>query len=607
MQLVAPADGFYRSAITTLPFSQRDGARLNLSCAVSSFLTGPHGRWRIFFVGSAWHRTAAVAGLLVVTALTVLPVFGNGFVYDDTDVIENGEVIHDLRNLPKVFSHPAMYVSAKAGEPKAFDTYRPMTLVSFFWDSAISGRNPFAYHMTNLLMHLLCVMLVFMFVQTLLGREAWVFALFGAAWFALSPHPNTAQIWINGRSDLFCTAYGLAAILVWRRALGARPPLSRPLHLLSGLLFLAGLLSKETLLMVVPAVWFWPEADASFRVRERIVRTSPFIAASAIYLTLRVAVLGGVRASGGSDHIQTALRYLAPLEFEGLLSALWPRRLYLRFLNDEMGSLGPSELAGLAALLLATLGLLWVLRQRARVLAWGLLWFGLCLAPAALIAGMLWPGFGRYLYLPSVGLAAAMSSVTGLAWKHLPRWRAPQAAGALFYLVLLGTSLRGWVRDFQDVESLYGATIERNPNGPHAYGWLGIAYRKQGREEESIGPLALARQLAPSEPRYTLHLLHALVATGRRDAAINLAEDCVDRHKSAAEECHLLLYSTYQLTEPEIAIGHLLDCIKNDRHGARCGEALSQALGAHPLHARYLELARERLTDEEIANLTAKP
>jgi len=39
----------------------------------------------------------------------------------------------------------------------------------------VSILDPFAYHLTNLLMHLLCVVLVFLLVQTLIGSEAWPF------------------------------------------------------------------------------------------------------------------------------------------------------------------------------------------------------------------------------------------------------------------------------------------------------------------------------------------------------------------------------------------------------------------------------------------------
>ncbi|MBW2550835.1 MAG: hypothetical protein DRH30_10230, partial [Deltaproteobacteria bacterium] len=105
--------------------------------------------------------------------------------------------------------------------------------------------------------------------------------------------------------------------------------------------------------------------------------------------------------------------------------------------------------------------------------------------------------------------------------------------------------------------------------------------------------LTIAHQLAPNTPRYTHHLLYSLVETRRADAAIDLAKDCVRQHATDAEECHLLLYSSYQMTDPELAIRHLLDCMKSDPNSARCSEALTHALTQHPLRARYRELATQ--------------
>ncbi len=557
-------------------------------------------------MGSRWQRAGGLFLVLAATTVASLPVFDNEFVYDDIDVIADGTVIHDPANIPDIFARHTMFVSADPSKGGSLDTYRPVTLLSFFWDSAISGRDPFAYHVTNLIMHLLCVSLVFVLLQVLLGGH-WGFALLGATVFALSPHPNTAQIWINGRSDLFCTAYGLAAILVWRRALRTETGWSRTLaHTLAALLFLAGLLSKETLLMVLPALWLWPERNDSVGLTQRIVRMSPLAAAGAAYLAIRTTVLGGLRASDGGAHVWTALKYLGPLELEGVLGALGPRRLYLRFLSDEFGRLSPVALAALGILFLACAAGLFAIRKRAPVIAWGLFWFAITLAPASLIASMLWPGFGRYLYLPSVGLAAALASAARLAWLKFPRLRTAQTIAVAAYVVFLSVNLYSWAGDFKDIETLYGATITRNPEGPHAYGWLGISYRKTGREEDSIGPLARARQLAPTEPRYTHHLLYALIATKREKAASGVAEECVSLHPTNAEECHLYLYSHSQLSKPADAMNHLLDCLQNDRDGSRCYEAFSHAVNAHQLGPVYRQLAATRLQEHSMAHVRAR-
>lgn len=79
----------------------------------------------------------------MLVAAVVLPVFDNGFVYDDEEVIEHGDVIHDPSELPNLFLNNTMYVSPEhRGDDLQVDTYRPVTLVSFIWDSAISGRDP---------------------------------------------------------------------------------------------------------------------------------------------------------------------------------------------------------------------------------------------------------------------------------------------------------------------------------------------------------------------------------------------------------------------------------------------------------------------------------
>lgn len=554
-------------------------------------------------MSTTWQQAAALSALLAVTALVVSPVFDNGFVYDDTKVILKGTVIHDPANLPAVFTQHAMFVSSNDPGETSLDTYRPMTLVSFFWDSAISGRDPFAYHLTNLVMHLLCVSLVFFLLRVLLGGH-WGFALLGAAWFALSPHPNTAQIWINGRSDLFCTAYGLAGILVWRRALDGDTSTGKAVgHGLAALVFLAGLLSKETLLFVLPMLWLWPERTGTLGPVERIRRMLPLAAAGGAYLVVRSFVLGGMRAGDGSSHLWTALTYLAPLELEGIAGALGPRRLYLRFLYDEFSRLSPFALTAIALVFVALIVGVARIRRRAPIVAWGFLWFVVALAPVALVAAILWPGFGRYLYLPSVGLAASLAAGARLAWESFPRLRAVHALGAAAYLAFLALNLHSWVSDFKDIETLYGSTIRKNPEGAHAYGWLGMAYRDVGRAEDAIGPLAKARELAPNAPAYTQHLLYALIATNRETAALALAKECVSQHPEHAEECHLYLYTDAQLSRPADAINHLLDCLRDDEEGTRCYEAFTHAVNAHRLGPVYRKLAEVRLQDDDMAEV----
>jgi hypothetical protein len=556
-------------------------------------------------VKGSWVQATAVAGLLLAVVGVALPVFDNGFVYDDVDVIERGDVIHDPSEIWNLFRTHAMYISPEHREETLLvDTYRPVTLVSFMWDSAISGRDPWAYHLTNLVMHLLCTLLVFLFVKELLGTSRWPFALFASAWFALSPHPSSAHIWINGRSDLFCTAFGLAGILFWRRALDRNNGLGqRSLVALSVLCFFAGLLSKESLLFTVPALVFWPEEDTHVSWHARVGRSGGFVVAAIAYLAIRIAVLGGLRTSEGGGHLLKALSYLAPLELEGLWGALWPRRLHLRFLGEELGAFGSIHLIALAVVFALFVGTLWLMRRRLPLVAWGVFWFVSCLAPVTIVAGLLWPGFGRYLYLPSAGLAVALGSVVARLHDGFPRWRPAFAVLGAIYLSLLAVHLRGWVEDFRSEETLYTAAITKNPDGAHAYGWLGLSQVRSGDLEKAIGPLTIAHQLAPDETRYAEQLLLAFLKTQRMDAARRLAEECAPRYESDASSFHMFLLNATHMTSPETAAFHVLECLRKDPGSKDCGNALVRLVTEHPMKLRYRELVRAQLEEERLASV----
>jgi cytochrome c-type biogenesis protein CcmH/NrfG len=240
-------------------------------------------------------------------------------------------------------------------------------------------------------------------------------------------------------------------------------------------------------------------------------------------------------------------------------------------------------------------------RRRLPLVAWGAFWFFCTLAPAAIIAGMLWPGFGRYLYLPSVGLAVALGSAAVHAACAFPRWRTGLAVASALYLAVLALYLRGWVKDFRNQETLYTAAIEKNPEGAHGYGWLAMAYLADGRDEDAIGPLVVAHRLAPDEVRYAKELLKAFVRTERADAAIRLAEECAPRYERDATAFHMTLLNAKHMTDPDAASFQVLECLRKQPSSADCAAALEKLVTVHPKRSEYRAIVREKLQDERLA------
>lgn len=510
-----------------------------------------------------WHLPLVLA---FVAALSI-PKFQNDFVWDDLAVIVDGTVIHDWKNLPSVFAHRAMYVSAHDREISVggTDTYRPITLATFFVDSAISGRRPFAYHATNLALHLAVVALLYALIRRLLPESpAW----FAALVFGVSPHLAEAHVWINGRSDLVATLFVLAALLV---ALSQRfSPLVRS-ALVCGLTLFATL-GKETAFFALPAIALAPFFGST--LRERVRAFVPFALAGLFYLTIRGAVLHGTGVAMPAERAWLALSNLPLLWLDGAREVLFPGAIYLRALVDDYAAV-PAFARIVAAVFVAILAFAaW--RSSRSVARWGLLFFLATLVPAALITTILWMGFGRFLYMPAVGLSLALADFSELAEA---RWTARRGAptvlvaGALAYVALLSFRFVAYVGDWRDEGTLYSAIAREAPERAHGWFGLGIALRRVEAVEASLEPLARAAQLSRADSRALVLLATSFQDLAQRDRARVTLEEALRRFPHDALALTHLATLVVE-TDPARAADLLVECIEQSRKQQDCADSM---------------------------------
>lgn len=557
-----------------------------------------HGRWT---KGRGVRRliTSEAAGLALVWLVAIALTAGkydNALVYDDVGVIGTGTVIHDPANIPNVFAHRAMYAQGDV-RVRALDTYRPVTLLSFFWDAAISGRDPISYHVTNTLLHLACIALVFRLARVLLPDAVRGYAAFAALFFAISPQLGEAHVWINGRSDLFCTLFGLGAILCWRRALAEpRAPRRHALQIGSFVLMLLGLLSKEVVIALIPLVVLWPAPGpaSSQPLGTRLRQALPFLLAPLPYAFARASALRGLHASD-PEELSRAVRHLPLLLVDGLRELLAPSRIYLRCLFDEYRSLGDME-SLLALLALAALAALAVrYRRRAPLPGWCLLWYAATLAPAALVSTPTWAGFGRYLYLPAVGLAIGLTDLGARCllsvrrrWQH-PRANLAAGLALSIYFASLGLQLATVVFYYQDGETLYGAAYQARPDAAYSNEGLAAALLDAGQVQRAVPLFERAAALAPDNPRYVRKLFTAYMRAGRADRARALIEAALPRFPvELCGDLKALLIATTHRTDPERTIEVLVDCLRYQPELEACRRWIPILTGREHLHsARY--------------------
>ena len=106
----------------------------------------------------------------------------------------------------------------------------PVTVASFALDWELYGGKAWGFHLTNLLLHLACSLLVMLFLFQILrmsNREAetaacWSFV--GALVFLLHPVQAEAVAFVTQRKDLLVTFFALLAVCILLRAIRKAQP-----------------------------------------------------------------------------------------------------------------------------------------------------------------------------------------------------------------------------------------------------------------------------------------------------------------------------------------------------------------------------------------------
>ncbi len=545
----------------------------------------------------SWRKLALVLGLVT---LACLPKLGNAFVWDDLALIIDSDFIHDSSNILRAFMHDTMY-AADAGAFQAqagLDTYRPVTLMSFFADAAISGRNPIAYHLDNLIVHLLCTTLVMLFAARFLSDAYRGVAPWAALWFGLHPVLGEAHLWVNGRSDLWSTLFGLSALMCWwRDPTQPEQRMSLTRHVGVYALCLLGLLSKETLgpALLVALVWdagFFHRDLMSLRLsRTWVLRSLPIAFALASYLALRTAVLQGLHASAGAPQLLRALGHLPLLIQDGLIASVAPTRLMPRYLLEEYTTSSGWQLFASVVVVAVLVGAILGLRKRWPQGSFGLAWFAITLAPVSLISTLAWYGFGRYLYLPFAILLPVLSEGAARAVQYAsstsPRLGRAGKWIAVFAMAVFAIRLALSGPQWDGPEAFYRAIAAEDPYASHGVGGMGKLLVESGQPAQAIPLLELAVLRNGSDDRYLNNLAVSYLRTASYEQALRATALGGERFPSHAKFPYVRALALVNAGSPHQVAVALAQALEIDLHFKPARSLLAELCTAHPARADY--------------------
>lgn len=127
--------------------------------------------------------------------------------------------------------------------------YRPLFNILLIINYHIGGANPFIYHLSGLLLHIACVLLLYRFLLNCNAEKRLAFCL--SLLFAIHPVLLHAVVWIPGSNDLVLCAMTLSSLLFLQHYISEKKKGYLALHLL---FFAATLATKENAI-VLPFVF----------------------------------------------------------------------------------------------------------------------------------------------------------------------------------------------------------------------------------------------------------------------------------------------------------------------------------------------------------------
>ncbi len=413
---------------------------------------------------------------LVMTLLAYLPVFQNGFInWDDDYYITGNKLIQglDWAHLKAWFSQPFMGL------------YQPLVLLSFSLDYSVSGADPVIFHTTNLLLHLLNTLLVFVFISELLKNNR--VALLVMFLFGLHPLHTEAVVWATERKELLYGFFYLLALISYLRY---RQSSSSRWLWITFVLFILSLLSKASavtlpLVLVLIDYWYrhkWPEKKLIY---EKLLFLIPALIFGILTLYWHRTYGSLVNASGFSI---PARMFLAGKGLMYLLSkTIWPLDLSpYNQLPGKVDTMMIIEIFFYWMLIAIALYALIRTASKNRMLVFGAGFFLLTIFLFLIPPGVPVMISERYAYIPSIGLFVIIGAGFNRILNKPLKIRQIGISIVTIYILFVSFLTFQQSKIWHDSLGLWNHVIEKRGALVYPLYQRGNAYRELGNYEKAM-------------------------------------------------------------------------------------------------------------------------
>jgi len=430
----------------------------------------------------------------------------NPFEYDDELYIEKNLNIRDTGNIPKFFVSPRLSTS----EPGRAFHYRPFVVSSYALNYALGGLNPVGFHLVNLWFHVGTAFLLFLLIKYLLvetmtfpsthgpGGEketgwsspGFLAAIAAGLIFLVHPFNSEAVNYVTARSSVMSGFFYILSFYCWVRFRSARacPPSGADYkgrrYVSSLLAFAAGMLSKEVVITLPLALWFYDHYFWRDRVKtslfSRYIFYFPFLLMVLIpYLLMRMFSFGKILPSFRRS-ITTQLFTELPVIVKHWQMFIWPKGLSLVHDVNIYRELTMPVFLSLVLVLIFIALAFYLLRLRParwRLVSFFMFWFIIVLLPTIIIPlNAIFQENRGYLAIASFAVIAGI--FFGIMKERMNRLIPIGVIALLVVAYAAATVQRNAVWDNEI--RLWKDVVEKAPNSGAGYAALSAIYREKG-------------------------------------------------------------------------------------------------------------------------------
>ena len=470
------------------------------------------------------------------------------FIWDDFGLIKGNTYLRSLSGLPKIFSGN---IWAGIGVPSR--AYRPLQILTYFFDYSVWKLNPFGYHLSSVVLHILAGIILYWLLRLIFNQGFLAFV--ASSLFVSHPVQTEAVAYISGRADPLAAVF---IFLSFGLYLKFQQNNKAPYFLAALLSFILALLSRENAI-VLPVLLL--AYHFIFGLKQKIKSCQAFFLIAAVYLIFRLALMNTVFSDAP---VPTTFWQRLPGVFAALTNYLKiliiPADLHMEYGGALFKFCSVKVITGLGILSLFLAGI-FKCRRSMPLISFGLSWFLIALIPASNLYPLNAYMAEHWLYLPAVGLFIILAKFfanlaqednfrrravillvcligiyTVLTIKQNTYWRsrleffertlkyAPYSARVYYHLGNVYTDLKDNVRGI----AMYQEAIRLDPEYADAYNNIGNAYIEMGQNEEAIRYCRLALDLNPQLPEAYYNLGSAYYNLGQKEESLAMLAKSIE-------------------------------------------------------------------------------